>query len=187
MHVINLPTQWIGCLLFCSSINHTVLAWMILCDIHVLQFSFVYNCIFIIENACILIYPPRDVIRAVCGICIVTQIIIFFLCKLSCFRKWWNVCVMDYFLWIVISVNALSTCLSVNDVQSSSISLFRYITYLSKSNILYMHVVRYFYLAITNACFKYFKRPRNGSVNKFLICTILLELVENSEWLNILK
>lgn len=50
-----------------------------------------------------------------------------------------------------------------------------------------MHVVRYFYLAITNACFKYFKRPRNGSVNKFLICTILLELVENSEWLNILK
>lgn len=144
VHVINLQTQWIGCLLFCSSINHTVLAWMILCDIHVLQFLFVYNCIFIIENACILIYPPRDVIRAVCGICIVTQIIIFFLCKLSCFWKWWNVCVMDYFLWIVISVNALSTCLSVNDVQSSSISLFRYITYLSKSNILYMHVVRYF-------------------------------------------
>lgn len=142
VHVINLPTQWIGCLLFCSSINHTVLAWMILCDIS--QFSFVYNCIFIIENACILIYPPRDVIRAVCGICIVTQIIIFFLCKLSCFWKWWNVCVMDYFLWIVISVNALSTCLSVNDVHSSSISLFRYIAYLSKSNTLYTHVVRYF-------------------------------------------
>lgn len=37
-HVINLPTQWIGCLLFCSSINHTVFAWMILCDIS--QFSF---------------------------------------------------------------------------------------------------------------------------------------------------
>lgn len=109
-----------------------------------LNFHFVYNCIFIIENACILIYPPRDVIRAVCGICIVTQIIKFFLCKLSCFWKWWNVCVMDYFLWIVISVNALSTCLSVNDVHSSSISLFRYIAYLSKSNTLYTHVVRYF-------------------------------------------
>lgn len=96
------------------------------------------------ENACILIYPPRDVIHAVCGICIVTQIIIFFLRRLSCFWKWWNVCVMDYFLWIVISVNALSTWLSVNNVQSSSISLFRYIAYLSKSNILYTHVVRYF-------------------------------------------
>lgn len=85
---------------------------------------------------------PTQRCHSCSGICLLSRLSYFFFASCPGFENG-EMCVIDYFLYIVISINAVSTCLTVYDVQSSSIS-YRYIAYLSNSNILYMHVVRYF-------------------------------------------